>query len=128
MILRGCFALSDLALLTFVPADDLDGDPDHYEDVLDEAGQLASDDPASPDPDFCATDTDIGRGPWGWSALVMRAEVPGWTEAAKRHGYTVELEDAGAGHYGDGHWRGVDLAERIGSTTEVYWIDLEASA
>lgn len=125
MLLRGEFALSDLALLTFVPGEGRDGDPDNYEDVLGTAGRETD-----ADPEYAATDTDIdiGRGPWGWSALVLRADVEGWKVAGAKHGYDVEVRDATAGHFGDGHWKGVDLVEVVGSTTRVYWIDREASA
>jgi hypothetical protein len=37
-----------------------------------------------------------------------------------------EPDNVKPGHYGDGHWEGVDLCAVPGSDERVYWIDLGA--
>ncbi len=118
MKLVGHYALTDLAILNFTAARSREDAPASYEAVL------IDDCPSAPDTD--GTTHGPGRDGWGWNCLVLREDIDAWIESGEAAGYDVE--DAGpptAGHYGDGHWAGVDLAADPRRDGFVYWIDCE---
>lgn len=121
MKLVGRYALSDLAILNFTAANLAEEAPDSYESVL------LADCPSAPDTD--GTTRGPSRNGWGWNCLVLREDVDAWVEAGVAAGYDVAeapAECVKPGHYGDGHWAGVDLAADPRREGFVYWIDLEA--
>ena len=58
------------------------------------------------------------------SILIERAELTNYQNAAKHMGFDIIEPDApvSVGHFGDGNWEGVDLAEAPDGN--LYWIDL----
>ena len=119
MKLIGHYKLADLAILNFTTANP-GTDPSSYERVL------LADVPSAPDTD--GTTAGPSCDGWGWNCLVLREDLDAWVKSGEEHGYEVgEAPKAlvKPGHYGDGHWAGVDLAADPRDAEAVYWIDLE---
>lgn len=126
MKLIGRFPLSALAILNFTKAGE--ETPEHHEDVFymarrAEGGRISSLHYA---PNTDGTTHGPSADGWSWQCLVMRDDIALWKQAGETCG--DDVEDAGcpeAGHYGDGSWAGVDLAQCPSDESAAYWINLE---
>ncbi len=117
---------SDLCVVNFTRLDPTKT-PSSYEDVIEGvAKRLGVDGPSAV---TCAPDTDgttrRSTDGYAWHALIERGDYWAWSLAAEQGGYAIEDDGAPEpGHFGDGHWAGVDLAVDPRDSSQVYWIEL----